>query len=73
MGDEGLSVASRLGDNCTGTGYRGFPIKFRGCEPIKNFFNKRGNLNIWCLGKGQVSYLPIDQKFIGVVSTKTEI
>jgi hypothetical protein len=56
--------------SCT---YRGFPIKFRGCEPIKNFFNKRGNFNFWCLGEGQVSYLPIDQKFIGVVSTETEI
>jgi hypothetical protein len=26
-----------------------------------------------CLGEGQVSYLPIDQKFIGVVSTETKI
>jgi hypothetical protein len=53
--------------------YRGFPIKFRVCELIKNFFNNRGNLNFWCLGEGQVSYLSIDQKFIGVVSTETEI
>jgi hypothetical protein len=30
-------------------------------------------LNFRCLGEGQVSYLPIDQKFIGVVSTETEI
>jgi hypothetical protein len=52
---------------------RGFPIKFRGCEPIIKNFNKRGNLNFWCLGEGQVSYLPIDQKIIGVVSTETEI
>jgi hypothetical protein len=37
------------------------------------WINKRGNLNFWCLGEGQVSYLPIDQKFIGVVSTETEI
>jgi hypothetical protein len=39
----------------------------------KNFFNNRGNLNFRCLGERQVSYLPIDQKFIGVVSTETEI
>jgi hypothetical protein len=58
---------------CRRKSYRGFPIKFRGCEPKNNFFNKCGNLNFWCLGEGQVSYLPIDQKFIGVVSSETEI
>jgi hypothetical protein len=53
--------------------YRGFPIKFRGWGPIKNFFNNWGNLNFRCVGERQVSYIPIDQKFIGVVSTETEI
>jgi hypothetical protein len=53
--------------------YRGFPIKFQGWGPIKNYFNNRGNLNFRCRGERQVSYVPIDQKFIGVVSTETEI
>jgi hypothetical protein len=39
----------------------------------RNFFNNRGNLNFRCLGERQVSYQPVDQKFIGVVSTETEI
>jgi hypothetical protein len=43
--------------------------------PIVDHINTHRNthVNFWCLGEGQVSYLPIDQKFIGVVSTETEI
>jgi hypothetical protein len=35
----------------------------------------RGSIlcNFRCLGEGQVSFLPIDQKIIGLVSTETKI
>jgi hypothetical protein len=39
----------------------------------KNFFNNRGNLNLRCPGETSNTYLTIDQKFIGVVRTETEI
>jgi hypothetical protein len=38
----------------------------------KNFFNNRWNLKR-CPGETSYTYLTIDQKFIGVVSTETEI
>jgi hypothetical protein len=39
----------------------------------KPFFNNRWNLNKRCPGETSDTYLTIDQKFIGVVSTNTEI
>jgi hypothetical protein len=39
----------------------------------KNFFYNRWNLNLRFPGETSDTYLTIDQKFIGVVSTETEI
>jgi hypothetical protein len=39
----------------------------------KNVFNNRWYLNLRCPGETSDTYLTIDQKFIGVVSTETEI
>jgi hypothetical protein len=42
-----------------------------GSLPIKNrFLNNRWNLNLRCPGETLDTYLTIDQKFIGVVSTE---